>query len=336
MSSTGKRLWVALKALAALAIAAGVGAQFWRVLTGPELAGQTFPFRWPYLLASGGLYLSAHTVWGLYWWRLLVNQGVDLSPVGAVRAYFVSQFGKYVPGKVWVLLLRVGLLHGTGASRSVVAVTALYETLTNMAAGAMLAAALVPLTGVGREYVSGRVLVLVGIAVLPIGVWVFLKAVGRATRAARGPGVRPLPNPPVGLLLAGLLQASIGWCLLGISLLAAVRAVHPDPPEPSVGEFVRMLAAVSAAYVVGFIVLVSPGGLGPREFLLTEFLAAGFADRLGPATAEATAVVTALVLRLVWTTFEVGLAGGWYWLGRPGPRPRGVATTGKGTDDHAE
>jgi uncharacterized membrane protein YbhN (UPF0104 family) len=319
MSPTGKRVWIAVKSVVALAIVSGVGAQFWRILASPELAGQTFPLRVPFACAAGLLYLTAHTVWALFWWRLLLSQGVAISWRAAVRAYFVSQFGKYVPGKVWVLLLRVGLLRGTGASRAVVAVTALYETLTNMAAGAMLAAALVLVTGVGGEYVSGNLPGLIGIAILPGGVWVFLKLAGRVAGRARGPDARPLPNPSAGLLLSGLLQASTGWCLLGISLAAAVRAVHPDPPPLTGAEFVRDLAAVSAAYVFGFIILVSPGGLGPREFLLKEFLTVDFADRLARPEAEGTAVVTALVLRLVWTAFEVVLAGGWYLLGRTGP-----------------
>jgi uncharacterized membrane protein YbhN (UPF0104 family) len=330
MSPSAKRAWVAVKTVLALAIIVGVGVQFWRILNRPELADPPFALRWPYLALSGGLYLAAHIVWGTFWWQLLRSLGAGMPWPVALRAYFVSQFGKYVPGKVWVLLIRVGLLRPTGVSPAVVAVTAGYETLTNMAAGAMLAASLVPLVGVGGTYVSGNTLLLVGIAALPAGAWLFIKIAGRIARRARGPDARPLPNPPVWLLLAGLLQAAVGWCLLGISLGAAVHGVHPEPPPPSAAGFVRLLAAVAAAYVVGFIVLVSPGGLGPREFLLKEFLAADFAGQLPDSTAEATAVVVALVLRLVWTVFEVMVAAGWYLVGAT------HSSGGKGIGDHAE
>jgi len=335
MSPSGKRVWVAVKTVTATAIIGGVGVQFWRVLSRPELAGFTFPLRWPFLAAAGFLYLAAHTVWALFWRRLLASQGVEISRAAAVRVYFVSQFGKYVPGKVWVLLLRVGLLRGTGASRAVVAVTALYETLTNMAAGAMLAAVLVASTGVGGEDAAGNLPGLAAIATLPVGAWLFIRLAGRVARRARGPDARPLPNPPPGLLLAGLLQAAAGWCLLGVSLAAAVRAVHPDPPPATGDEFVRYLAAVTASYVFGFVVLVSPGGLGPREFLLAGFLTADFADRLPGPAAEGTAVVTALVLRFVWTAFEVVLAGGWYLAGRAGPGGR-TGGPGEGVANHAD
>jgi hypothetical protein len=165
---------------------------------------------------------------------------------------------------------------------------------------------------------------------------VFLRLAGRIARAARGPDARPLPNPPARLLLSGLLQAAVGWCLLGVSLAAAVRAVHPDPPPPTAGEFARLLAAVAAAYVVGFVVLVSPGGLGPRDFLLKEFLAADFAGRMPGPAAEATAVVVALVLRLVWTAFEVVLAAGLYTVGKPRSPVEQPEPAGEGIVDHAD
>jgi uncharacterized membrane protein YbhN (UPF0104 family) len=65
-----------------------------------------------------------------------------------------------------------------------------------------------------------------------------------------------------------------------------------------------MTAAVTLSYVVGFVVLVSPGGLGAREAVLLHVLG-------GPVAA-----VVALVLRLVWTTFEVIAAGVLYFAAR--------------------
>ncbi len=308
MRRPGKRFWLAVKLALAVAVAAGVGVQFARVLSNPQLADFAFTVRPGYLAASAVLYLTAHTVWGLFWWRLLRSQGVAVSPVAAVRAYFVSQFGKYVPGKVWVILLRVGLLRGA-AGPAVVAVTATYETLTTMAAGAMLAAALAPAA-------AGNVYLLLGIAALPLGGWLFLQLGGRVAKRSQKPDARPLPNPPARLLLAGLLQAAAGWCLLGVSVGCAVRALHPAPPDWTADGFARDLAAVAVAYVVGFVVLVSPGGLGPREYLLSELLTPGFAGTVPAAEANALAVVVALVLRLVWTAAEVIVAGVCYATGK--------------------
>jgi uncharacterized membrane protein YbhN (UPF0104 family) len=59
--------------------------------------------------------------------------------------------------------------------------------------------------------------------------------------------------------------------------------------------------------VAGFVIVVAPSGLGVREFFLTLFLAPELAALagLGEAAAQATAVLTVLVLRLVWTAAEL-------------------------------
>ena len=102
----------------------------------------------------------------------------------------------------------------------------------------------------------------------------------------------------------GLLQAACGWCLLSISLWCVLQAVVENPPAFHPDSLVRCLAGVTASYVVGFAVLVSPGGLGPREWVLKELLSGWIT--------EPTAVVVSLVLRLVWTSFEVVLAAALY------------------------
>ena len=61
------------------------------------------------------------------------------------------------------------------------------------------------------------------------------------------------------------------------------------------------------AYVIGFVILTAPGGLGVREFLLIRLLTpelVGVEDR-GPEDARALVVLAVLALRLVWTTAEL-------------------------------
>ena len=135
MSHARRRLYLALKTAVAVGLIAAVGWQFAKLLRSPELAEHEFRVRWPYLVFAGLLYLAAHTLWGTFWVQLLRSQRPGFAWSVGIRAYFLSQFGKYVPGKAWVLLLRVGLLRGRGLSPAVIGVTATYETLTSMAAG---------------------------------------------------------------------------------------------------------------------------------------------------------------------------------------------------------
>ena len=79
-------------------------------------------------------FISApHSVWARYSVTLLRNQGGKVSVGTGVRAYFISQFGKYVPGKVWVILLRMSILgRSLGITRTAVGITAMYEALVSI------------------------------------------------------------------------------------------------------------------------------------------------------------------------------------------------------------
>ena len=301
MSHARRRSLLALKTAVAVGLIAAVGWQFAKLLRSPELAAHEFRVRWHFLLFAGLLYLAAHALWGTFWVQLLRSQNAGLPWLVGVRAYFVSQIGKYVPGKAWVILLRVGMLRGRGLSPTVVGVTATYETLTSMAAGAVVGVALLPWTGMDIELVSVKGFALLGLALLPlalVALTVVAKRVGR-TRAAG------LPRPPVLLLARGMLQAMVGWALLGLSLWCVVAGLDAEVPEFTIDGYLTCAAAVALSYVIGFVVLVSPGGLGAREVVLQQVLG-------GPVAA-----VVALVLRLVWTVFEAIAAGALYFLAAP-------------------
>src|SRR4051812_12120381 len=124
------RMWLirGWKPALALLILALVSRHFIRILSRPELDPYPFALRIQYLVPAAILYLAAHICWAWFWVRLLHSQGVRVSFAVGLRAYFVSQFGKYIPGKAWVILIRVGLLRGTpGGTPLVVGVTATYE-----------------------------------------------------------------------------------------------------------------------------------------------------------------------------------------------------------------
>ncbi|MBX9623722.1 MAG: flippase-like domain-containing protein [Gemmataceae bacterium] len=317
--ATRKRLWLAVKTVLAAVIVVGVARLFARILTAPELNPYPFALRVEYLVPAGLLYLLAHTCWAGFWVRLLHSQGIRVRFLAGLRAYFVSQFGKYVPGKALVILWRVRLLRGTpGARPLAVGVTATYETLTSMAAGALIGVALLQDLGVLPPEVGGNVGLLLAVGGLPVVLGVVNKLAARRSNRLRGPDAPPLPSPPVGLLVQGLLHGAVGWCLLALSLALTVRAVAPEPPGWGWDAFRTDLGAVSIAYVVGFVVLVAPGGLGPREYLLQVLLTPRFAAGPTPELAAAQATVVALVLRLTWLIPELLVSVGLY-LWRPPP-----------------
>jgi uncharacterized membrane protein YbhN (UPF0104 family) len=116
-----------------------------------------------------------------------------------------------------------------------------------------------------------------------------------------------LPNIRFVYLLEGLAFAAVGWLLLGASFAAALRGiVGADWPLLDV-RTARLPAIMGLSYVIGFVVLIAPGGLGVREFLLTLLLTPELVGVQGMAIedARATVVLAVLVLRLVWTVAEL-------------------------------
>jgi hypothetical protein len=316
-------LWLVLKSVLAAAIVAAVGVQFARILRQPALNPYPFDLRVGYLIPAGLCYLLAHCCWAGFWVQLIRYEGAKVGLLTGLRAYFVSQYGKYVPGKVMVFVIRLALLRGVeGAGPLVVAVTAAYETLTNMAAGALLAAALLPQLGVLPAAITPGLGWVIGVVLFPLVLAVLNRIAARRVARLRGPGGTPLPSPPLWLLAQGLVQGMVGWALLGLCVSFGVAAVAPGSTgwEPA-AHYPADLAAMATAYVSGFVVLVAPGGLGVRELVLQAALAPRFTPELGAEVAAGLGAVIALVLRLSWTLFEVTAALGLYFFYRPPAAP---------------
>ncbi len=313
MSVARKRVFLALKTALAVAVIAAVGWHFYGLLTKPEVR-QQLTFRVEYLLPAGVLYLACHTLWGTFWVQLLRGQGVTVSWLAGVRAYFVSQFGKYIPGKAWVILMRIGLLKGTVASPVVVVVTGTYETLTNMAAGAVLGACLLPFSGqleaIDPQYRDFVPYSVFGLAFVPVALFGLNLVIRRVAAKYRKPDAPPIPVPSVWLVGRGILQAMVGWCLLGLSAWLTACGLSADPVPLTVATFAQYLCAVCVAYVIGFAALFLPAGGGLRELVLQWML-------VPPLGAVSAAV--AVVLRIVWTLAEAVAAVG-LWLTPVAPR----------------
>lgn len=111
-----------------------------------------------------------------------------------------------------------------------------------------------------------------------------------------------------------------GWLLWGMSLWATLHAVIPGGPPWSWALWGRFAAYVALAYVAGFVIVIVPGGIGVREFLLTLFLVPEISHLTagGPDQARGLALLVVLLLRVVWTAAEALVAGLVYWL--PGPK----------------
>ena len=314
--------WPLAKLLLAAAILGGIGWQFYRDLTKEDANGVPLlrDLHWQpgWLALSALLYLVFLGCSCWYWRRLLLHFGPAPTPLATTRAYFVSQLGKYIPGKAWALLMRGMMVRGPSLRLGLAIITTFYEVLTTMAAGAMLGAAAFLIQPPFRTdlylppVVTG--ILMLGVCAVPLLPGVFNRIAARLAHRLQADEAGPLPKIDFITLLKGLAITACGWCLLGISVWAGLAAVSPTPPPLDLSMWLRCLGAISLAYVGGFLMPILPGGIGVREFLLARLF--------GGSAAEAVLfAVAVLLMRLAWTAAEVALAGLLYfaaprrWLG---------------------
>jgi len=276
-----------------------------------QLADYRLQIQPGWLVAAAGLYLAGLLPAAVFWRHVLRTLGQDPRWGETVRAYFVGHLGKYVPGKAMVVVIRTGLIRSQRVGTGVAAASVFVETLTMMAAGAFVAAAILACWfGAHTRMLAGAIglMVIAGLPTLP-PVFRRLARWAGVARSEAGGGV-DLHRLRARTLLLGWCLMVLGWCLLGLSYWATLRAMGLAGADPW-AQWPRYTASVALAMVAGFLALVFPGGVGVREAALVELMLPYF-RQLGPgvaAHAELAAWASAAMLRLIWLGTELVAAG---------------------------
>ena len=260
-----------------------------------------------WLLASGGLYLLGLLPAGLFWHRVLLALGQDARLGETLRAYFIGHLGKYVPGKAMVVVIRAGLIRSRRVDTGVAAVSVFFETLTMMSVGAFLAAAILAAGFRDQSllfWVAIGLMIAAGIPTLPP---VFRRLVRLAGVGKSDPAIgEKLAGLGYKTLLIGWCAMAAGWVILGLSLWAVLQSMGAARADP-IGQLHLYTAGVSLAMVAGFLSLI-PGGAVVREAILARLMAP-YLGEIFPGQGEVVAVVSAVVLRLVWLVSELVISG---------------------------
>ncbi len=197
-----------------------------------------------------------------------------------------------------MVVLRAGIVRSDRVDTTVAATSVFVETLTMMAVGAFVSAVILLCTTTHwlMALLALGLMIAAGVPTLPP---VFRRIV-HSLRVARA-------NPEIDELLAGLdfrlmfsgwLTIALGWILLGVSLWATLRGMPTVQGAwfESLSELPLLTASVGLAMVAGFLSLI-PGGLGVRDWILMTLLA--------PAYGTDVAVLSAVLLRIIWLVSEL-------------------------------
>ena len=253
---------------------------------------------YPLWLAAIAVYVGTMVLSCLFWHRVLIAIGQRPSFGQSMLAFFASQLGKYVPGKAMVVVIRTDLIRGEEVSTAPAAASVFVETLTWIFVGSAIASLL--LVFQFREQVVLQVAAAILTIVAGVLTWpAVFRRIAIKLGAARGRNAEKMFD---GLNLAtmsyGWAVMTIGWCLNGLSLWLVLMGLPGT--EASLADYPLALACVSLATVAGFVSLL-PGGIGVRELVMIPLLGARFGT--------ITAIVAAIVIRVVWMAAELATSG---------------------------
>lgn len=223
--------------------------------------------RWDYVALSFVAFLLMALFWGVMWHLATLAVGVGLPIKKALAAYFTSQLGKFLPGKVWMMAARFAIYHSELTDAPRVSVAVLLEASLHLG-GQLLLLVVLALFYTLEGYESLRtVALLILIALL-------VSSHPKILQFALNVAMRILKKPRVELELtyAHIILLYLGYTfvysfgVIGVLLLYQAFA----PLSSSLFLPVSLSSVISG--VGGMLVIFVPAGLGVREGLMYGIL----------------------------------------------------------------
>jgi uncharacterized membrane protein YbhN (UPF0104 family) len=215
--------------------------------------------------------------------------------------YFISQLGKYLPGGIWAFPGRMLAYQSVGVeqSRSIASVFREVSALllTSITVSLLIIFQEVSLSSIMKwALIAGAIISIVVILVTQtFWFWRLL-----ASLKIRKTATLPLPftesdRPLVSFkwIPAAVSAGLVFWLAMGFPFQYLSRAISPQSSSLS---WIGAAAIFALAWTVGFIVFITPAGLGVREAVLSLLL-----STFMPVSA---AVSIALISRLAWMLVE--------------------------------
>ncbi len=224
-------------------------------------------------------------------WRMVVLAigGVSIRPWRAAYVWFISNLGRYLPGKVWQIAGMAVMARAEGLSAMDAAASSVLNQVLLLLAGSVVGLALFPASLAGR---FESLLQWTWLAAPLLLVFLHPGLLNRLLDLA----ARLAGKPPVSSrlrfrdLLVWFILNVLVWLGYGLCFHWFIRSLIPGV-ELSWTESTGIYAV---GYIIGFLVVVAPGGIGVREGMFTVLLTAS----LGSVAATVVALISRIWLTL--------------------------------------
>ena len=251
----------------------------------------------PLFVASSLLLMIGYAISATNW-AYIVNDlgGPQIPKADAIRLFMIANLGRYIPGKIW----QIAGLTALAKDRGVPPGTAVGAAVLGQGIALVAAAGL----GIGLYdvilppgYFGLISIVLIGSVVVLATIPVSFKAGAKLWLRFMGSQTIETRSPTSGL--RWLLLYFVNWIVYALAFWMMVASFDSDI------SLIPVAAAFPAAYVLGYLMIFAPAGLGVREGFLIVFLSPHLG--LGPSG------VIAVVARL-WTTLTEVVPASVFWF----------------------
>lgn len=294
MTAGRRSVWQWLQLALTIAVVGFAGWYLWKQWTTASENGIELDFRFGWLAAASAICLLTFALLIETWRRVLQQLGANLSFRAAARVWFVSNLGKYVPGRIWAVTTMAMMAGEYGVSVGVVGASSAVLTAANVATG--FSVVLLTSAGTVQQLAGGVaavVAVTVGLFILLFATpWIATHWNRIATRFHRTQ--LSVSIPPTAILLA-IAGTTVSWFLYGLAFMLLVMSIIGPVAEP----YSAFVTANAASYLVGYLMIIAPAGIGFREMALVTILPA-----LRIASGPQAALIT-VVSRLWLTVLEI-------------------------------
>ncbi|MFA6167049.1 MAG: lysylphosphatidylglycerol synthase domain-containing protein [Gemmatimonadaceae bacterium] len=261
---------------------------------------------WGLLALSSSVVLVAYAVLIQTWRQVVVAWGEHLTFPTAMRIWFVSNLGKYVPGKIWAIAAMGTLAQDQGISPAAAMGSSVVVQLVNL------------VTGFGVFFIAGAHIIdvpagftagVIGLGIVLFGAPWLVPGGVRLLNALTGRAVT-LPHLPPRAIWWAAAGTALAWVLYGVAFQVFAAGMMDGAAPGTLGDWTAIFIG---PYLLGFIAVFAPGGAGVREFFMAEAL-----QRTGLAVGAMAALL--VVSSRVWLTILEIIPGVIFLLVRPSRR----------------
>jgi ubiquinone/menaquinone biosynthesis C-methylase UbiE len=234
------------------------------------------------LLVAGYLKLAYN------WREIVLSMYENLELSKGIFYWCLSQFGKYIPGKVWFALGRVYLAGKEGISKKKIMHSIFVEIVlcivVTLALGSVLLSGKVKEVNMYLIYSAVAVIALVMIhpKIFNFILGIIGKIVGKDLTI----------ELHYGEILRLLINFGVAWVLIGGGFALFVKGIGIE--EISI---LMLMGVFMISWVGGFLAIIVPSGIGVREGIMAALLSTDVGIGLG--------LVIAVIARLWWTIGEL-------------------------------